>query len=294
MNDKELYKKCVIYGRQILKARRKFMGLLPEVFRRRLYRKKGFGSVQEFAAKLAGISHEQVGRVLRLEQRFADLPVLRSALVEGRISVNKLIRIAPIVTSENERVLLERAEILSSRALEVFVRETKGVGRNGLGEAREGHETVHVHGIGSEGRATGLQLQEDVEKELLAMQEKGIDVNEMLRRFLVDRRAEIERVKVEIGERLRLESEDRAVIGVPGKRYVPVEVRRVVEAEYGTMCAREGCGREAEILHHEKGFAEDGCHDPHFIKPLCRVHHELAHVEDQVVQKFRWAAVGRP
>lgn len=299
------------------------MGLLPEVSRRGLYRKKGFGSIYEFAAKLAGISHEQVNRVLRLEARLATSPVLRSALVEGRISVNKLIRIVPIVSLKNERDLLAKAEILSSRALEVFVREAKNEDRNGFGKGLEWGKSVHVHGIedgacGGRGggesdksvgrqawvegeigrrlegneRATCLQLDEDVEKELLALQDKGIDINSMLRQFLADRQAKIEQSKVAIGERLRRESEGRAIIGVPGKRYVPVEVRRMVEAEYGTRCAMEGCGRAAEILHHEKGFAEDDCHDPRFLKPLCRVHHELAHAENQVVQKFRRVAVG--
>jgi uncharacterized protein YpbB len=57
MSDAKLYQLCQYYGAQALAARRKFVGLLPEVARRHLYLKKGFGSIREFAAKLAG-THE--------------------------------------------------------------------------------------------------------------------------------------------------------------------------------------------------------------------------------------------
>ena len=56
MTDEELYEKAVMYGRNALLWRQRFMGLLPEVQRRGLYAKKGFGSVFEFAFKLAGLS----------------------------------------------------------------------------------------------------------------------------------------------------------------------------------------------------------------------------------------------
>lgn len=63
LTDQELYRKAKLYGKNALLWRRKFMGLLPEVERRRLYEKKGFGSVFEFSFKLAGLSEEQVRRV---------------------------------------------------------------------------------------------------------------------------------------------------------------------------------------------------------------------------------------
>ena len=99
--DQELYKLCCKYGAAALEARRKFAGLLPEILRRRLYEKKGFGSIYEFAAKLAGMSREQVQRVLQLERKFEDKPVLKELLVNGEESVNKLARVASIATPEN-------------------------------------------------------------------------------------------------------------------------------------------------------------------------------------------------
>jgi len=84
------------------------VGLLPEVSKRRLWEKKGFGSIFEFAAKLAGLSQEQVRLALNLERRFSGLPVLKGLLVEGEVSLNKLARVVSIATVENEGELAEK------------------------------------------------------------------------------------------------------------------------------------------------------------------------------------------
>ena len=86
MNDKELYQLCKKFGREALQARRKFAGLLPEVFKRQLYAKKGYSSIYHFAAKLAGMSREQVAVVLKLDRQFEDRPILQKALMEGKIN----------------------------------------------------------------------------------------------------------------------------------------------------------------------------------------------------------------
>ena len=122
-----------------------------------------------------------------------------------------------------------------------------------------------------------VHLDADIAKELLEMMEKGIDVNELLRQILREKKEKHEREKAEVAEKQKQERDDRAFIGYPAKRYVPVEVRRVVLAEFGSRCSVSGCGKLSVNLHHEKGFAKDQCHDPRHLKPLCKGHHELAH-----------------
>jgi hypothetical protein len=70
LTDSELYKKCQEYGLNAKQWLRKFAGLLPEVLRRRLHKRRGYTSIHEFAAKLAGMSEGTVNRILRLAGRF--------------------------------------------------------------------------------------------------------------------------------------------------------------------------------------------------------------------------------
>jgi len=283
LSDKKLFLICKKWGAAALEARRKFAGLLPEVFARDLaegekgrswLQKRGFSNVYEFAAKLAGMSRNQVDLVLRLEKRLEDKPVLRGALVSGEVSANKLARVVSIATAENQQDILGKVEVLSSRALEVFVKDFKN--QNGLGEPKMGDANLHVRVLKSN-LDLDLELDEDVKNELIEMKKKGIDVNQILREFLRGRKEKLEQEKSEVVEKQMRERHDRAIIGMPANRYISVEVRRVVTLEFGNKCSMPGCSKPAENLHHEKGFAKDQCHDPRFLKPMCRGHHEIAH-----------------
>ncbi len=218
LSNKNLYKLCKKYGYMTLEARRKFMGLLPEVYKRRLYKEKGYSSIYEFAGKLAGLSNAQVDLTLRLEKRFLDKPILRRALVEGEVSINKLLRITSIATSENERELFEKTKNLSNRAVEVFIRDVKNCSKvhvHGISGNKSiskfdkaNQKSMHVHGISEDQKSVHvyktteekLHLDSDVREKLLELQEKGIDINEFLREALEQREQEIAQKKKEIGE----------------------------------------------------------------------------------------------
>ena len=290
LSDKDLYAICKKWGAAVLEARRKFAGLLPEVYRREQaawekgsswLQKRKFTCVYEFAARLAGMSRDQVDQVIRIEKRFEDKPILREALVRGEVSVNKLARVVSIVTVENQREILGKVEALSNRALEVFVKDFKN--KNGLSEPQNELKSLHVHlthhamqSIAPTNKG-GLQLDEDIENELLEMQSKNIDVNGMLREFLRGRKEKLAKEKSEVAEKQKQERDDRAGVGFPAKRYVPADVRKLVNEEFGDRCSAPGCKKPAENLHHERGFAKDQCHDPRYLKPLCKGHHELTH-----------------
>jgi hypothetical protein len=315
LSDAELYSICKKWGAEVLEARRKFAGLLPEVYRREMaaqqkggswFRKRKFVCVYDFAGRLAGMSRKQVDQVLRLDKRFEDKPVLREALVSGAISANKLARVVSIATVENQSELLEKVEMLSKAALDIFVKEyarenSDGLdkpqtalisdgfgkpqnGQNGLPGQTQNAISGLAEGIlktgGGEQAVPGklpVILDEDVAKELLEMQSKNIDVNSLLREFLRNLKDKHEREKQQVAAKQERERDERALIGYPAKRYIPTEVKRILAEEFGDRCSAPGCGKPAENLHHEKGFMKDQCHDPRYLKPLCKGHHELVH-----------------
>jgi len=266
LTDKELYKLCKKYGENALMWRRKFTGLLPEVNHRRLYEKKGFYSIFEFAKKLCGMSEKQVRLVLNLEERFKDKPKLHKALIKGEVSVNKLARVISMATPENEEFWAEKVHQLPSRALETFVKDVKNENQNGLFEPLNGGKSLHVQ---------KLELAPDVIEKLSELQSKGIDVNQLLREFLEQRRLDIAREKEELG-------------AMPAKsRYIPVQIRRHLKKEYGKKCSIETCAKPAVVVHHTQRFALTANHNPKYLAPLCREHHAIAHVIDVKVQARR-------
>jgi len=270
MNDSELYNLCKKYGSNALLWRRKFLGLLPEVYKRRLHEKKGFVSVFEFAAKLAGVSQEQVKRVLSLDKKFEKTPNLHAMLINGEVSVNKLARVASIATGENDEELAAQVKFLPNRAVEVFVRDFKS--ENGLNKPQTEADFVHVHKFEVGGEAA---------EKLKELEAKGFDVNELLLELLKKRDQEIRAEKAEIAENLPQEQ----------GRYTPVKTQKVIAKEYGTICAEPKCNKPSKVIHHTARFGMAKQHNPFFMAPLCEEHHLIAHSIDVKIHEKRREAL---
>lgn len=310
MTDERLYFLCKKYGEIAVRYRNKFAGLLPEVYKRRLFEKKGYSSIFEFAAKLAGMSQEQVRRVLNLEERFNAMPVLREILVKGEVSVSKLAKVASIATPENQEALARQVRFLPHRALETLVRDERIFqNQNGLLEPKDANIFVRANtqlqqnsenanmcgddngSDGPNGRskaanifASELHLSVEVRQKLFELQQKGIDINELLLEFLAKRELEIAQEK----ERLARDSEET---GLVPSRYIPIAVRKILQKEHGTKCSIRHCQKSAAEIHHTQRFSLSQNHNPQFLAPLCREHHVIAHTVDMKFHSRRMAWV---
>lgn len=282
------------------------MGLLPEVNRRQLYEKKGCQSIFEFAKKLAGLSEEQVRRVLNLEKSFEDKPVLKNILVNGEVSVNKLTRIASIATKENEEILAEQVKLLPQKALETLVQDERiqkkliknfDEPKNKNGLQKQFFEDVSVRAHRCESRNEpdmggqpgakqkqniGLQLSEDVQQKLLELQQKGIDINQLILEMLQKRELEIAQEKEQLAKNIYTGAAEK-----PSTRYIPIKIKKLIQKEHGTKCSIPTCQKPAEQIHHTQRFALAHTHDPHYLAPLCGNHHIIAHSIDQKFHRKR-------
>lgn len=281
------------FGSLSLMCRQKCIGMLPEINRLRVYEKKGFGTIFEYAAKLAGISREQVQRVLRLERRFEDKPVLKNALVKGEISVNKLARIASVATAENQNLWTDHAKNLSQKAVEILVKEYKNAtnsssgyeNQNGLFESKNECDSVRAHG-NFETRKNENEinikligaLNPDIKKQLVYLAEKGIDINELISETLKKREQKITEEKAKIAAEIEKKI---------ATRHIPAHVKRIIRLEHGTKCSIPHCNRPAAVIHHTQRFALARNHDPRYLAPLCREHHQIAHSVDTVFSRRR-------
>ena len=261
ITDEKLLTLCDKFGKRALLWRRKFTGLLPEVNHRRLFERRGCSSIFEFAAKLAGLSEEQVRRALNLEMSFADKPALHALLVEGKVSINKLARVAALATPENEAELAGLVRVLPQAALETLARDER---LNGFPEPLFEAKSVRAH---------DLNLSESTTKRLLELQEKGIDVDALLAQFLDAREEAIANQKAAL-------SGHQAT-----SRKAPVAIVRLLKEEHGTKCAVPTCTHPSVELHHAQRFSIANSHDPNYLAPLCKEHHQLAHAVDLRVQK---------
>ncbi|MFA4814597.1 MAG: hypothetical protein WC924_01645 [Candidatus Gracilibacteria bacterium] len=208
ISDEKLLRLCEKFGKRALLWRRKFTGLLPEVNRRRLYERRGCGSIFEFAAKLAGLSEEQVRLVLRLERKFEDKPSLYEILVEGKVSLSKLARVASLANVQNEMELAEKVKLLPQKALETLVRDERILECDSRG--RNGHALQCVPNGFSQplfevksvrAHVFNFEVSEEVTEELNRLHEQGQDVNRLLLDLLKQRNENIRQKKRKTGRK---------------------------------------------------------------------------------------------
>ncbi|MFA6305325.1 MAG: HNH endonuclease signature motif containing protein [Candidatus Gracilibacteria bacterium] len=294
--DENLYNLCKEYGERTRIWRQRFTGLLPEVFKRKLYEKKGFSSIFEFSKKLAGLSEEQTRLVLNLEKRFEETPALKTLLTTGKVSINKLARIVSIAKPENEKFLANQVQILSKSAVETLVRdekfatknETENFGKTAGETAGEKMDFQKQNGLFEPGidpkslPGQTLNLSPEVQQKLLELQQKGIDINTLLLEFLKTREQEIAQKKEEIGQKILQKENSPAPENPYGKpsRHIPVSVKKILYLEHGTKCSVQNCQKPSTQIHHVRRFSAVPSHNPHYLAPLCKAHHELAHSAD--------------
>ena len=71
--------------------------------------------------------------------------------------------------------------------------------------------------------------------------------------------------------------------------YIPAKTRKILAKEHGTKCSKFGCKKPATEIHHTQRFALAHTHDPRYLAPLCKEHHQLAHLLDQNYREVRKA-----
>ncbi len=281
LSDTDLYHLCQEYGTNARVWKRRFAGLLPEVMRRQLYKKKSFGSIYEFSFKLGGLSAESVDRVLYLEAKLADKPLLKEQLVTGSQGWSKLEKVAYIATPDTDQEWAEKVDRMNTRALETYVQEMRkvafteipkdasqphvGLPDNNCNLLQWGSMTFPV-APETEKRLRALKYQLEKEKHVT------LTFNEVLQ-FMFQHKAPLEpQVVIKIcpscAERKAAQATNRPI---------PAATRRLIYAQTQGFCIFPGCKKPATSLHHTKRYRLSPSHDPKNIVPVCPAHERLLH-----------------
>lgn len=320
--DKILHKKFVLYGANAKEWMRKCVLLLPEIDRRKIWRKKRFGSIYEYAAKIAGMSREKVNESLRIFAKVEDKPALMRVIEEKGISAVR--PVATIVTSETSEFWADKSKNMSVNELETYVRDFK---RQGLqvqasktGNFQEsdfavqGFRSGGLHMKESEpvkckkvevddGKVKKIEIKMVLDPEIAYELEKlkgfGGDWNQLMKEFLVLRKQvgensleeqKSEKVNTDSDNSLKLENCKPEKIETES-RHIPVSIQRYVIAKTGGLCAFPGCNKKAVNFHHTQRFALEQVHDPDRIVGLCEAHHSIAHrglIKDEELAPVFW------
>jgi len=273
MTDKEIYDRCCEYGAMSLKGRRKFVTLLPEVAKRGIHRKYGFGSIYEFGAKLCGLSRNVVNESLRVYGKIQDKPELLKQFKEK--GVNKVRLVANIATKQTDKLWAEKVGTMTKPALEIHIKDIQN-GHPGMGIPKntnsnltqqqaqnplfgEPCEISRNENMSSPRETFTVKLDPKIVQQLKIIKSKmGKDTcwNEVFEKILSDATPEPKREYKQRPHKSR---------SLPAKK----------QREMPQICEVSGCNKPATINHHTNRWALTKNHKN--VKALCKIHHELAH-----------------
>jgi len=234
MDDSELYKLCQEYGNNARMWSRKFAALLPEVDKRQLFRKHGFYSIYEFAAKLAGMGRKNVEEVLRTYSKVEDKPLLKAQIEQ--FGWSKVRVITPLIETVEETKLVEMVKTLPREALAECVHELKG------SKPRE-FETITF----KVDKKTALEFRK-FQQQLEKKAKIKIPLGKVLAKLLT---------KIEPAPKIS------SVLGKSKKvtRYVPAHTKREAVAKHNGKYAYPSCNKPYQEIHHPQRFAIKRSHE---------------------------------
>jgi len=301
LSDTDLYHLCQEYGTNARIWKRRFAGLLPEVMRRQLYKKKGHGSIYEFSFKLGGLTAASVDRVLYLEAKLADKPLLKEQLVTGAQGWSKLEKVAYIATPDTDHEWAEKVEKMTQPALATYIQELRKV------PFTENSKDAAQPASGlQENKPTLLQwgsmtfpVAPETEKRLRALkyqlekdQREALTFNEVLQFLFQHKGPQEPQVLIQVCPAC---AERKAALAT--SRPIPAAVRRLVYARTQGFCIFPGCKKPATSLHHTKRYRLAPSHDPSGIVPVCPAHERLLHagmIENEEEAPRTWRLRNKP
>ncbi|QQR55462.1 HNH endonuclease [Candidatus Peregrinibacteria bacterium] len=266
--DQVLHQQFSEYGRNAREWTRKCVLLLPQIERRQVWRKKGFGSIFEYAAKLAGMSRATVEEALRVLKKIENKAALQAVVAEkGLQRVRPVVSIATLDTAD---FWAEKARTMSKHSLETYV-------QNFRRECLPGEETKTVK--------LSMELSPETLEKLKRM--KGDSTwQELMDRFLDGEKETV------VSEIVPLDVKTKA-----SSRHIPLRIQRQVRERSGGLCAYPGCSRRATSLHHTQRWALEKVHDPARLHALCTAHERLAHlglIDNEEAPSSHWRLRTQP
>jgi hypothetical protein len=314
LTDRELHNLCSTCGANIRKLQKEFAAYLHEVARRGLYKRYGFYSLYEYAAKLAGMSHPVVDEIMAVHKKLEDKPVLKDLMAEQ--GWTKLKIVATSATPENQGFWAEKVRQMSKSALETYVRELRKQGDTGV-DHQTGlfTDSADITGVNpgictqadtSQKEAITFRLDSETETKLRIFKHRyekqtgePQDWNSIMNKLL-----KIAEEHGQCGKRggcagtagkpkqQPLKEAVKNALPAVSKRHIPAVVKHYLVRKYEGKCAYPDCKKPSEILHHTRRFALNPSHDPDFIAPLCKAHESIAHqglIKNEEGAPEKWA-----
>jgi len=249
-NDLELYNQCKNLGKEIFKFRNLFILLIPEVYKRKLYKKYHFPSIHHFAAKLGGLSSNHVNKIINLDRKLQNKPHLKKLLYSGTVGWTKIYTIANIATPETDKFWCSKIITMNKSTLETL--------RKDLKQEKSIYTTPEF-------KKVHFSISQKNLKKLnsLKAKHKANTWNELFEIILNSQDNQPQKIST------------KKVSKNTSSRYIPKHLRKNTAEKTDHLCSHPNCNKPISEFHHTTPFSLEKSHKS--IIGVCKEHHQIIH-----------------
>ena len=118
MNLKEqLHAKALTAAKNFKEAERALQEVLREIYHHRVFYDLGYRSLMGYAISALGLTPDVAYNHCTVAKKSEDLPEVQKAISDGVVSVSTIRHMAPILTKENQREMIELGSGLTQTEL---------------------------------------------------------------------------------------------------------------------------------------------------------------------------------
>ncbi len=225
----------------------------------------GMYSIYEYASRVGGLSHDSTRRILAIGEKLFDKPHLNKKFIEGEVGWGKIELVASIATIKDEKDWSKKITTMSFGALRSLIK--KSVVHDGV-DARDLYENLN-----------------------LKLKRKTLSQFRVYKKRLEKK----ERHPMTWDDTVDTLLKNKTTVPPKPGRNIPKAKQDKLEEKYKGVCAFPTCTKPADVIHHPERYALTKNHDN--LKPLCKVHHELAHhglIKNEEQDPTTWELLQKP
>ncbi|MBD3330485.1 hypothetical protein GF354_03060 [Candidatus Peregrinibacteria bacterium] len=267
--DKILHDEFCRYGRNAREWMHKCVLMLPKIERNRIWEKKGFDSIYDYARVIAGMSRYKVNDSLRILRKIKNKPELME--VAENKGIQAVRPVACIATEDNQKFWADKAKKMSKNTLVTFVKDFKEEKYcdDGAGTGSPTKNGLIERGLNQKEQLS-MKLDKELIEKLKKIKGKG-DWNEAMKKLL-----ELSEKGMEAEKRQSKIEKPKPVKN--RSRKIPKKIETYINRRSQGICEHPNCYKSAKNIHHTEAFALTKTHDPDKLKHLCVEHHKIIHL----------------
>lgn len=275
LSIKDLDSRAKGLANNYLFTEKELLSVLIEMEKRKGFQDLGFTGIFNYCRHALTLSESQASYFSQIARKSKEVPALKSAIDEGKISVSQARRIVPVITAQTQQVWIERAQTLKQRDLERKVSEVN---------PRAVQERIKP--VGFERHLLQLGMSESCRKKWdralsLVSKKKGKvasleETQEALLDCFLAKQDPIEKAKRAVLRKVTPTS--KAPKRTCGRVPLQASLNHQVNLRDEGNCRVQGCANSKFTeIHHIKPVSQGGTNALENLITLCTSHHRLEH-----------------